>query len=51
MSLGSLRALLLFMIFIMDYISKFLPDISGSSEDDEKKVPDLETTTRFWSLF
>ena len=51
MSLGPIRTLLLFMIFIMDYISKFLPDINGSSDDDEKKVPDLETASRFLPLF
>ena len=39
MSLWSLRSILVFMIFIMRYISKFLP---GSEEEPEEKEKDKE---------
>ncbi|MBR3094734.1 MAG: hypothetical protein IKH12_04005 [Clostridia bacterium] len=44
MSFGAMRAILVFMIFIMRYISKFLPKGEEEPEEEEKKAPE-------WQLF
>ena len=51
MSLGSMRSLLLFMIFIMHYISRFLPRGTDEPEDEEMKAPDAQVTVSGWLLF
>ena len=51
MSLGSMRSLLLFMIFIMHYISRFLPRGTDEPEDEGMKVPDAQVTVSGWLLF
>ena len=51
MSLGSMRSLLLFMIFIMHYISRFLPRGEEEPDDEEQKMPDAEITVRGLPLF
>ena len=51
MSLGSIRSLLLFMIFIMHYISRFLPSGADEPDDEEMKVPDTQTQPAGWPLF
>ena len=44
MRLTSLRAILMFMLFIMRYISQFLPE-AEKEEEEEKKMPEAQ-----WSL-
>ena len=51
MSLGSMRSLLLFMIFIMRYISRFLPRGTDEPDDEELKVPDAQAGLPDWPLF
>lgn len=51
MSLGSMRSLLLFMIFIMRYISRFLPRGEEEPDDEEQKMPDAEIPVRGLPLF
>ena len=50
MRLSSLRAMLMFMLFIMRYISKFLPE-AEEQEEDEKKMPEADATQHFLPLF
>ncbi len=52
MKLGSIRAILLFMIFIVEYISRFLP--KGEDEEPEageKKAKEEELDARIFPAF
>ena len=50
MRLSSLRAMLMFMLFIMRYISQFLP-AAEEQEEDEKKMPEADVTQHTLPLF
>ena len=52
MAIGSLRTILLFMIFIMRYISRFLPKGEEEPvEEEEKKAPEWQLFNREFPLF
>ena len=51
MRLGSMRAILLFMIFIMRYISRFLPSAEEEPTEEEKKMPEADATQHILQLF
>ena len=50
MRISSLRTILLFMLFIMRYISQFLP-AAEEEEEEEKKMPDAAWSQHGLSLF
>ena len=50
MRLSSLRAMLMFMLFIMRYISQFLP-AAEEQEEEEKKMPEANAMQHFFQLF
>ena len=49
MRLSSLRAMLMFMLFIMRYISQFLP--AAEEQEEEKKMPEANAMQHFFQLF
>lgn len=51
MSLGSMRTLLLFMIFIMKYIFKFLPEAEQQPDNEETTLPEPRPDSRYLPLF
>ena len=50
MRFTTLRTILLFMLFIMRYISQFLP-AAEEEEEEEKKMPEAEPSLRDLLLF
>ncbi len=53
MTFGPIRAILLFMIFIMEYISRFLPREEEEPEEDDKgkKAHEVLLFGRVFPLF
>ena len=51
MAIGSMRTILLFMIFIMRYISKFLPKSEEEPIEEEKKVQEEGLSFRAYFVF
>lgn len=50
MTIGSIRTILLFMIFIMKYISRFLPQGEEEPVEDEKKTREEQLIDRFFPV-